>query len=467
MNKVRIKDVAAAFCCCLLWFCSSCESFLEVDLPKSKISRGTVYSTDATAMSAVTGIYNEMVNSSSFSSGANLSVTALAGLSSDDLEYVADLIPANTEFSSNDLTKENSTILNLWTSMYKIIYQSNAVLTGLDNSSSVTNSVGSQLRGEALFVRAFTHFYLVNMFGEVPIILSNDYQNNSSVSRSPIDDVYAQIIDDLVVAESLLSESYVSADRVRPNKFAATALLARVYLYLGNWAAAESASSRIIDSDLYTLEGIENVFLIGSREAIWQLYPKTQDGVTGCTNEGYFFSPLRVGAFNILSRNVISAFENGDRRETVWTDSLTSETGSVFYPKKYRQDAFGPMTEYSIVFRLAEQYLIRAESRVRQSNLLGAIQDVDSIRRRASLPLIQDLNPNISVSDLLLSLERERQLEFFSEWGHRWFDLKRTDRANIILSPLKSGWSNDDQLYPIPQAEFDKNPQLGRQNDGY
>jgi hypothetical protein len=120
-----------------------------------------------------------------------------------------------------------------------------------------------------------------------------------------------------------------------------------------------------------------------------------------------------------------------------------------------------------MVFRLAEQYLIRAEARAQQDNLIEAISDLDVLRNRAGISLIKNTTPGISKTNLLLAIEKERQVELFAEWGHRWLDLKRTNRADIVLAPTKSKWSKDDTLYPIPTSEFNKNPRLGDQNPGY
>jgi hypothetical protein len=120
-----------------------------------------------------------------------------------------------------------------------------------------------------------------------------------------------------------------------------------------------------------------------------------------------------------------------------------------------------------MVLRLAEMYLIRAEARLLQDKFSGAISDVDVIRQRAGLPRIQDTNPGISKSELMLAIERERRIEFLAEWGHRWLDLRRWKRAEAVLAPVKTGWSNDDQLYPIPSSELSKNVNLQPQNDGY
>jgi hypothetical protein len=116
------------------------------------------------------------------------------------------------------------------------------------------------------------------------------------------------------------------------------------------------------------------------------------------------------------------------------------------------------------VLRLAEQYLIRAEARANQNNIAGAVDDINVIRTRAGLPAVSQ---GVSKDQCLLAIEQERRIELFTEWGHRWFDLKRTNRADAVLSTLKSpNWQSADRLYPIPQSELETDVHLN-QNPGY
>src|SRR5690606_29156305 len=128
------------------------------------------------------------------------------------------------------------------------------------------------------------------------------------------------------------------------------------------------------------------------------------------------------------------------------------------------------LAEYSMMLRLGEQYLIRAEARAKQGNLASAISDLDAIRDRAGLPLIADINPAISQNALLDLILHEREVELFSEWGHRWFDLIRAGHADermVIVTPSKGGtWEITDQLLPIPYNEILLNVNL-IQNPGY
>ena len=124
------------------------------------------------------------------------------------------------------------------------------------------------------------------------------------------------------------------------------------------------------------------------------------------------------------------------------------------------------MSEYIIVLRLAEQYLIRAEARAQQGNLTGAIEDLDIIRARAGLPH----TAATTREDLLHAIAHERQVELFTEWGHRWFDMKRTNTIDIIMPAVceqKGGtWDSRWSLYPIPLKEVQRAPNI-KQNPGY
>ena len=133
-------------------------------------------------------------------------------------------------------------------------------------------------------------------------------------------------------------------------------------------------------------------------------------------------------------------------------------------PFKYKaQEYTGTTVEYSILLRLAEQYLIRAEARVHLGDLTGSKLDINTIRNRAGL----NNTESISEDDILQDIINERKFELFTEHGHRWFDAKRLDIAEEILAPLKSNWRSTDVLFPIPEKELLTNPNLTPQNPGY
>lgn len=466
IDKKQLNVILLSLCFLIL---CSCEEFLDnVDVDKSKVNSDLVFSNDITATSAVNGIYVDMLNPQNFSSGSSQSIVAIAGLSADEFDsYSSNVAPL--QFAQNSLLSDNSWILSLWISMYKIIYEANSVIDGVKSSSSMTEATKKQLEGEATFIRAFCHFYLTNLFGDIPLVITTDYKKNALITRTAVNAVYEQIIKDLELAQANLQDDYIATERARPNKSTATALLARVYLYQKKWDKAEDQSSGVINNEKYSLVELNEVFQQNSMEAIWQLKPVI---ATINTIEGYYFILTSSPVNNPVSSNAVTSqltgdFETGDQRKSAWLNSYSDGTTTWYYPYKYKIKVGSSQTEYSMVFRLAEQYLIRAEARANQENLSGAIADVDSIRYRAGLPLIKDTNPGISKDDLLLAIEHERRIELFAEWGHRWFDLKRTNRADGVLDLIKSNWNSEDLLYPIPLAERNKNPKLGDQNPGY
>ncbi len=466
MKRLFYNNITKAFLLLTINF-FSCSEFLEIDDPSTQVNSNSIFEDDAAAFSAITGIYSEMMSSSGFASGGLSSVTLLAGRSGDDFKSYSK--NATAEFSTNEITENNSFLNNsLWKEVYRYVYNVNAIIEGLNRSSGITVPLKKQLQGEAKFLRAFCYFYLVNFFNEVPLITSTDYRTNSVASRVEASEVYKLIITDLIEAKTLLADDYSfsAEEKARPNKWAAVALLSRVYLYTQSWVEAEMESSLLIDNNSFALENDLNaVFLKNSNEAIWQLIP--HKGTTN-TKEGAIFILTSVPNEVSLTDNLVESFEAEDLRKAKWIGTATI-AGTLFnYAYKYKVKSGAELQEYSMVFRLAEQYLIRAEAKANQGKLMDALIDLDTIRQRAGVSKYQETDPAISKENLLLAIEKERRLELFAEWGHRWLDLKRTDRADEVLSSkIGSSWQSTDILYPIPFTEIQNNTNLLPQNPGY
>ena len=139
----------------------SCEDFVDVDPPITEVISETVYTSDETAIAAIRGIYAEMMVSSGFASGSANSITTIAGLSSDELLDFSGLIE-RTELVTNNLAPSNASAEGLWSNIYQTIYYTNSVIDGITNSNGLSEEIKNQLEGEARFMRAFCHFYLVN-----------------------------------------------------------------------------------------------------------------------------------------------------------------------------------------------------------------------------------------------------------------------------------------------------------------
>lgn len=441
----------------------ACEEFVEIDPPKTEIVSKTVFTSDASATAAVRGIYSLMMTNQSFTKAG---LEEYTGILSD--EFINYATRANqVQFYQNSLTAKNGDVLSVfWREGYKYINNANAVLEGLKEASGMTALTRNQLEGEARFIRAFCHFYLVSLFGDIPYITTTDYRVNAIAPRLGENEVTELIETDLLKAAELLAEdfSFSGNERTQPNKGAASALLARLYLYRGDWALAEQQASDVIGySSTYALDNLNEVFLKDSKEAIWQLKPV----IPGAnTPQGQLF--ILTGAPNSTSRRVsltdqlVGSFEMDDIRRTSWVGTFSNGTTTWYYPFKYKAISNPSLTEYTVVLRLAEQYLIRAEARARQNNITGALADLNAIRNRAGLQ-------NSMADDqetLLLAIEQERKVELFAEGGHRWIDLKRLGRSDAVLGAIKADWQPTDVLFPIPDAERLLNTNLS-QNPGY
>ncbi|RNL87740.1 RagB/SusD family nutrient uptake outer membrane protein [Sinomicrobium pectinilyticum] len=460
INSYYVNRIYGAIIFLVLCIFLSCEDFVEINPPSDELISETVFVNDENAIAAIRGTYYELKNG--FGRGNSTSLTVLGAINADDLDYLSTNVDF-LGFYDALLIPENSWIDNNWKSLYQVIYQTNSILEGLQGSTGITPDVKELLEGEAKCIRAFCYFYLVNLWGEVPLIISTDYEKNRLASRATISQIYELILSDLKEAQELLPEDYAHAEeeRVRVTKSAATALLARTYLYLEDWAQAEEQASKVIENSNYMLmEDLNGVFLKNSMEAIWQIKPIN----VGHTDEGNLFILTSTPSMAV-SHYLINTFESGDKRKSSWIGSFSNEIGAWNYPFKYKvKQESDPdnATEYSMVFRLAEQYLIRAEARVQQGNTTGAQKDINIIRNRSGLKN----TTAITQEELLDAIIHERQVELFTEWGHRWLDLKRTNRSGEVFGPIKSGWEVTDVLWPIPQPEIDNNPNL-IQNTGY
>ncbi|NLR62306.1 RagB/SusD family nutrient uptake outer membrane protein [Chitinophaga polysaccharea] len=451
---------------------SSCKKLVEINSPTTSITGANVFTNNGTAAAVLTGIYTRM-SSDDIRSGGFISTGFLTGLSGDELTlYPGAGDDQLTQYYTNSLLAVTP---GAWNQIYPITFITNTAVENIQNSTSLTFEVQKQLLGEAKFMRAFCYFYLINLYGDVPLVISSNYAVNSVLARSPKEQIWAQMIADLKDAKSLLSDKYLNAsllasttERVRPTKWAATAMLARAYLYTHDWKNAEEQSTEVINSPLYHLDSLNNVFLSNNPEAIWQLQPVTQ-GANTIDAQTYILHSDGLSSIKpvYLSDNLLNSFEKNDQRANEWIDTITISGTLYYFSSKYKSDTIGaPLTEYNTILRLGEQFLIRSEARTQQNNLGGALSDLNMIRRRAWL---SDLTIN-NQSALLNAIYHERQVELFTEWGHRWFDMKRNQSVNSIMNivtPQKGGsWSPNWQLYPVPPNDILVDANL-TQNPGY
>lgn len=449
----------------------SCTKLVQVPEPINTITNSETFGSDATANSAIAGIYNDILTghggSSYDLSFGNGLITIDAAMSADEFHS----INGNSPFEVNALNSVNFPSSSFWNGPYFDIYLSNAAITGLQSSTGVSPPTRNQLTGEAKFLRAFCYFYLVNLFGDVPLVTTTAYSITDTLSRTPTEQVYKLIISDLHDAQALLPNDYSVSDgaRIRVNQSGASALLSRVYLFEHQWDSAEACANSIIaNTSLYGLcSNLDSVFLANSFEAIlqWQvadIYPYA-------TKEANTLIPTSSSARPnyYLTNSLLESFETGDQRRINWVDSTKYSGKYYYFPYKYkvRVGSSGDNTENYMVFRLAEQYLIRAEARAQQNtNLNGAISDLNTLRERSGL---SDLPDSLTQAQVLTAVQQERRIELFAEWGSRWLDLKRIGQAITILSNNKGfNVSANALLFPIPATELINDANL-IQNPGY
>lgn len=445
-----------------------CKKFVQIDPPNTQLTSNEVFNNNTTATSALLNIYEAMYNNSE-----SYSMAWETGFMSDELKCYSKNA-TNLQYYKNSLS-ESSNTFGPWSRAYNYIYQTNAILEGVQGNKSISSSVQKQLIGEAKFIRAYWYFYLTNCYGDVPIVTGTAYANNLSLARSPQTQVYRQIISDLSDAQSMLNNDFVDAsdttitiDRVRPTKWAATAVLARAYLYTKKYDSAATQASLIINNNsMFSLTSdLDSTFLMNNTEAIWQLaipLPNTKN-----TPDGANFILTGTPKTSAISSQLISAFEPGDLRRAHWVGTINT----YYFPYKYKVRNDATISEYVMMLRLAEQYLIRAEAKALgpNSDLTGAVDDLNVVRNRAGLSTYAG---SVDQASIVQAILHERQVELFTEWGHRWFDLVRTGEANAVMGDpgnvcqSKGGtWNSNWQLFPIPLSDRKNDPNL-TQNQGY
>ncbi|GHC64959.1 RagB/SusD family nutrient uptake outer membrane protein [Ulvibacter litoralis] len=437
----------------------SCEN-IEVETPNHLLSGETLFTDPNTVEAAILSIYANL-RDNVICTGAPQGMSNLMGNYADEITYYSTFSLAEEQFNKNTLVASNPTIEEIWNNAYNQIYAANAIIEGVEGSVYFTEDEQKQYIGEALFCRALVHFYLLNLYGDIPYCTTTDYRYNQTVSRQSEAEVYNQIISDLLQAKEVLTSTDESGEHLRPNKYTAMALLARCYLYTQNWEQAEAETTQLIENNGWETN-IENVFLNNATSTLWQFSPNNNGGNT--LEADTFIILAAPPSTRALSNHIVDAFEEDDLRKVHWVGQISDATNTFYYPYKYKIGlGAGVSQEYSIVFRMAEQYLIRAEARGRQGNISEALIDINKIRNRAGL----NNTTATTETEVLAAVMQERKVELFTEHGHRFFDLKRNGQLDAVLGVTKPGWNHKNRLLPIPQRELLVNPNLQPQNQGY
>lgn len=436
---------------------SSCDSILEPQ-PRLDIATAQAITDKRGAEAALLGAYSELQSNSYY----GFEYPALAYLSADEVDWSGSF-NYYQQFDLNAIPAENSSIKSVWSQIYRVVNVANNLIDKVPaiQDRNLTEVQRQKILGEAYFLRALAYFDLGRAWGGVPLVLQPtvDKSSGKGIGRASLEQTYAQVLADLEQADLLLPALTV---RSSASKEAVWALKARLYLYQQNWEKADEFSTLVINSGKARLVQPYSAFYTGKQteESILEL---VYDNADRNAHANYWLTSSRGGRYEwkpsaSITQDLRSPAIGGSRSALI--GSQVNGNIETVFGQKYTKIASGE--DGAFVLRLAEQYLIRAEARLKKAipDVPGALADVAKVRDRA------DLQPfvTVDVQAALLAVEQERKVELAFE-GHRWFDLIRTGRAQQVL-----GISDQNKfLYPIPNSEILADPDLGPedQNPGY
>ncbi|MTH15460.1 RagB/SusD family nutrient uptake outer membrane protein [Flavobacterium sp. LC2016-01] len=448
-------------------FFTSCEDELNLD-PKQSEDASITLSTESGVTNVLTGTYALAANGNAYGGRVLLYADLLGvtgSLSTTDLRWRGSFGELRQMYLKTMLS-DNVIIEGSYSRLYSMINAANTVIENIDKVKDPDKR--TVMIGEANFLRSLAYFDLVRFFAKPyvagqantqlgVVIRPNaiyDFSVDLSKERSTVDEVYKVIIDGLNLAYTNLPEE----NSFYADKYSAKALLARVYLQQQNYAAARDAANDVIENSGHGLslkyadafnhdtDKTEDVFAI-------QITKQTgvNDAVTFYASEG---NGGRGGDFSIRDA-YLDKFSDPDDRAVF---NYENEDNGRLLTSKFT-DQFGDLP----IIRLAEMYLIRAESNLRAGTAVGntPLDDINIIRSRANA----DELTTVTVDDILL----ERELELGME-GFLIHDIRRTKRS-IDISTNGDGseilpYDSNRLVFPIPLKEMDTNKKI-TQNPGY
>lgn len=477
---IRNSNVRQAlFGALLLASATSCD-VLTQDPPAALTQEDGFANADRIAKSAV-GMYDALQNAE-FLGGRAL---VYSDIRSDDTN------PAGFFgfVSTFNMQANDNIALNAWTGGYRSLYGANYFLQQIaKNPGKTTPALEAQYIGEAKYIRALLYFHLVNLFAQpynftadashlgVPLQLTapdagNAFDASQNLPRATVKQVYAQIEADLNDAISNLPETYSTAfDRTgRATKDAARSLLARVYLYKGQYSDAAAMAGNVIAGGRHTLNASPAAtFPLGSApqssESIFSVAMNVTDNPNTNNSLGQHYGRTKRADITVTPYANIDTtqFRSKDRRRTLLLDPPTFPVPANVYTLKYPNGSadYVPITRYSEVLLTRAEGLAQTDAGISAE----AITLLNTVRRR-SLPNIPAYANYTAASftnkqALVDAILFERRLELAFE-GHRYYDLLRNKRNSSRIN-----YGAGKSIFPIPTVDMQQNPNLV-QNDGY
>jgi starch-binding outer membrane protein, SusD/RagB family len=517
MKKINLNNLIRLFIVTIVIVVfSSCSEEFTNRPPEDALSLDAYYSTDAQVESATNGMYSR-----TWFQFHNKFYFAVAEVGSGNMYTNSSDVNAMRNFS---ITGTDNELTIGWQSLWANVAQANAIINFLEDrvGPGVSPAVLNNTIGEAYFMRATAYFYLVRLWGPVPIIENNlDYADSPQINTNRIEDVYELIRRDYVQAIQRLNSKVRGANypgNARVSKGSAKAMLAKVYLYLGDYSNAKLLSEEVINSGEFKLLGgtqlpsksFADLFKYShnnNEESIFAFQWKGDGNYGSASNCNTQFgisngtvstSNASYGGVFAPSQDIMTLYDNSDlrKRETImfpgvaYPEIKISSGGTLVVPpanqiggqgagsaiKKYcigivdgantgPADGWAMMDNNTYVMRYAEVLLIHAESILAGASSTAdanALSSINAVRNRAGLANL------ISITFNDIFQERRKELAFEGDF---WFDLGRIPRAQAIsiMAAQNRGDMNNAQYFtptnsdftlPYPAGEIAKNPKL-------
>lgn len=426
---------------------SSCDVIDQE--PIDAVSSQELFTRPSDANAAIIGVYRNL---------ANLGFNYVVFPELPTKNTVGNALNRQFEQMNNLIfVADNSQFTNLWDQQFVLINSANVVIAKVPGIPGMPDADKNAIVAEARFLRAFTYFNLVRYFGDVPLIIKPTESPDVAalqVPRTPKEDVYKQILEDLDFAKTNLPETQAGLGaKGRATKAAAYALGARIHLWRKNYALAVTDADQVITRRGSALTvAYANLFLSkNSAESIFEINYDTQ--LPNALATTYLPGSLSGTRTIQVNPNLVAAYETGDVRK----DATIGFANADNYMKKYSRG--GTKDDNIIVFRLAEVLLTKAEALAETAYpSTEALRLLNEVRRRAGLGAIAPA----TLAAFRTALYKERRLELSFE-GHEWFDIVRTGRLQSVLGIT----DNNKSIWPVPSSEIARNPKLNPQNPGY
>ncbi|KGI60649.1 RagB/SusD family nutrient uptake outer membrane protein [Prevotella sp. S7 MS 2] len=292
-------------------------------VPADQMNASQFYQNEEQTKEAMMAVYSNMQNDHAF--GMHFAMDGLGGISMGYGVY------AYQNFQTGRYDVNNNWILNKWTYLYEGVARANNVLQNVDKAN-MSDDLKKQYKAEAKFMRALYYFTLMDFFGEVPIydetLVITDSYSDMKKPRNSMDEVRKFILDDLTEASNGLPEKWGKSDMGRATKYAAVALMGKVYLYAKNYTKASENFKKVIDSKLYALyDDYAGLFKPGGDESSEMIFAVQNMGGVG-TDHGM---PM---AFYMGSRETFGSCWNNVMVSPYFVDSYEYKTGEPFDMEK-------------------------------------------------------------------------------------------------------------------------------------